>query len=107
MPSSVSTVGIMSELSKDGLTWDECAARWKLSVNAVRGRAKQLGIPIAYIDRIAHWPGNSSSLETPSRLEVGDPHERLRCSWRVSAPQEPERKGRSLAERGTLSGQLR
>ena len=44
-------------MQKDGLTWDECAARWNLSVNAVRGRAKTLQIPIAYIDRVAHWPG--------------------------------------------------
>ena len=76
MPSSVSTVGMMSGLSKDGLTWDECAARWKLSVNAVRTRAKQLGIPVAYIDRIAHWPGDL--------IEFGDAfHE-----WREEFPYE-------------------
>ena len=50
--------------------------RWKLSVNAVRTRAKQLGIPVAYIDRIAHWPGEL--------LEFGDAfHE-----WREEFPYE-------------------
>ena len=58
----------------DGLTWEECANRWGLSVNAVRTRAKQLGIPIAYIDRVAHWPGDF--------IEFGDAfHE-----WREKLP---------------------
>ena len=66
------------------MTWDECAARWNLSVNAVRGRAKTLQIPIAYIDRVAHWPGEL--------IEFGDAFNewreqftltrRSRCSWR-------------------------
>ena len=61
-------------MQKDGLTWDECAARWKLSVNAVRNRAKMLDIPVAYIDRVAHWPGDL--------LEFGDAfHE-----WRKKFP---------------------
>ena len=63
-------------MQKDGLTWEECAARWKLSVNAVRNRAKLLEIPVAYIDRVAHWPGDL--------LEFGDAfHE-----WRQKFPYE-------------------
>ena len=67
----------MSSLTtKDGLTWDECAARWSLSVNAVRTRAKTLGIQPVYIDRIAHWPGEF--------IEFGDAfHE-----WREDFPHE-------------------
>lgn len=62
--------------TKDGLTWDECAARWSLSVNAVRTRAKQLGITPIYIERIAHWPGEF--------IEFGDAfHE-----WRSTYPHE-------------------
>ena len=63
-------------MQKDGLTWDECAKRWSLSVNAVRTRAKQLGIPVAYIDRVAHWPGNL--------LEFGDAFHQ----WREEYPYE-------------------
>ena len=63
-------------MQKDGLTWDECAKRWGLSVNAVRTRAKQLNIPVAYIDRVAHWPGDL--------LEFGDAFHQ----WREKFPYE-------------------
>lgn len=63
-------------MQKDGLTWDECAKRWSLSVNAVRTRAKQLNIPVAYIDRVAHWPGDL--------LEFGDAFHQ----WREQYPYE-------------------
>ena len=63
-------------VGRDGLTWDECAARWSLSVNAVRARAKQLGITPLYIERVAHWPGEF--------IEFGDAfHE-----WRSTYPHE-------------------
>ena len=61
-------------MQKDGLTWEECAKRWELSVNAVRTRAKQLNIPVAYINKVAHWPGDM--------LEFGDAFH----DWRSENP---------------------
>ena len=80
------------------MTWDECAARWKLSVNAVRGRAKQLNIPIAYIDRIAHWPGEL--------IEFGDafadwrsehPHDRVEVFLEAVGAPAPEKTREEVA----------
>ena len=64
----------MSELPRDGLTWEECSKRWSLSQNAVRTRAQQLNIPVAYINKVAHWPGDL--------IEFGDAFH----DWRAANP---------------------
>ena len=64
----------MSELPRDGLTWEECSKRWSLSQNAVRTRAQQLNIPVAYINKVAHWPGDL--------IEFGDAFH----DWRSANP---------------------